>query len=218
MRGAVSDFYYNSWRLVPANAVWGVMFVAISFATAVWLPAALLVALLAIPVAGIYRMAAQIQRGQPASFWDFVSGMRRYGFAALAIGLAAELLAIAFTSNVFFGLDSGGFLGWTISALALYGDIGLAMFLVAVWPIVVDPLRAGVPLRSRLKLAALVTLARPGRMFALTVLVVAILALSAVLFVALLTISVALVSLIATRYVLPVADRLEGRRTKVVAL
>ncbi len=218
MRGAASDFYYNSWRLVPANAVWGLMFVAISFATSVWLPAALLVALLAIPVAGIYHMAALLQRGEPTSFWDFVSGMRRYVFAALAIGLAAELLAIAFTSNVFFGLDSGGILGWTISALALYGDIGLAMFLVAAWPIVVDPLRAGVPLRSRLKLAALVNLARPGRMFALTVLVVAILALSAVLFVALLTISVALVSLIATRYVLPVADRLEGRRSKAVAL
>ncbi len=194
------------------------MFVAISFATAVWLPAALLVALLAIPVAGIYRMAALLHRGQPASFWDFVSGMRRYGFAALAIGLVAELLAIAFTSNVFFGLDSGGILGWTISALALYGDIGLVMFLVAAWPIIVDPLRAEVPLRSRLKLAALVNVARPGRMFALTVLLVLILAVSAVLFVALLTISVALVSLIATRYLLPAADRLEGRRSKVVDL
>lgn len=215
LRGAASDFYYNSWRLVPANAVWGLMFVGLSFATAVWLPAALLVALLAVPVAGLHRMAALLQRGQPASFWDFVRGMRRYGLAALAIGLGAELLAIAFTSNVFFGLDAGGVVGWTISALALYGDIGLAMFLVAAWPIVVDPVRTDESLRSRLKLAALVNLARPGRMFGLTALIVVILAVSTVLFVALLTVSVAIVSLVATRYVLPVADRLEGRRIKL---
>jgi uncharacterized membrane protein YesL len=215
MRDAATDFYYNSWRLVPANAVWGALFVAISVATAIYLPAVVLVPLLAVPVAGIHRMAALLHRGEPASFWDFVGGIRRYAGAALIVGAGAVLLAVVFTFNVFFGLDAGGVVGWTISALALYGDIGLAMFLVAVWPIVVDPVRADESLRSRLRLAALVNLARPGRMFALTASIVAILAISTVLFVALLTVSVALVSLIATRYVLPVADRLEGRRTKV---
>jgi uncharacterized membrane protein YesL len=161
-------------------------------------------------------MAALLQRGEPASFWDFVDGIRRYWGAALIVGAAAFVLALVFTFNVFFGLDAGGVVGWTISALALYGDIGLAMFLAAAWPIVVDPVRANESLRSRLKLAALVNLARPGRMFALTALIVLILAVSTVLFVALLTVSVAFVALVATRYVLPVADRLEGRLTKVV--
>jgi hypothetical protein len=216
MRDAATDFYYNSWRLAPANAVWGVAFVAVSVATAIYLPALVLVALLALPIAGMHRMAALIHRGEPISFWDFVSGVRRYAGAALLVGAGAVLLAVVFTFNVFFGLDAGGVFGWTISALALYGDIGLAMFLVAAWPIVVDPQRAGESLRSRLRLAALVNLARPGRMFALTALIVAILAISTVLFVALLTISVAFVSLVATRYVLPAADRLEGRRTKVI--
>jgi hypothetical protein len=51
-------------------------------------------------------------------------------------------------------------------------------------------------------------------MFALTAVIVAVLAISTVFFAALFSISVAYVSLVATRYVLPAADRLEGRATK----
>ncbi|MEO6350440.1 MAG: hypothetical protein ABIP53_07295 [Candidatus Limnocylindrales bacterium] len=215
VRESAADFFYNSWRLVPANAIWGVLFLAVSFATAIWLPALTLVVLLSVPVAGMHTMAAIIYRESPASFRDFLGGMRRYGIVALAIGACAFVFAVVLTSNVFFGLDAGGIPGWTLSAFALYGDIGLLMFLVCVWPILVDPVRADEPLRAKLRLAALVSLARPGRMLALTVVIVAILALSTVLFAALLTISVAFVSLVATRYVLPVADRVEGRRTKL---
>jgi uncharacterized membrane protein YesL len=191
-----------------------VLLIAAVIATAVWLPAALLLAVLAVPVAGMHRMAALLQRGQPASFGDFVSGMRRFAGPALLLGLVAVLLAVVFTANVYLGLETGGVLGWSFSALALYADIGLAMFLVAAWPILVDPLRHDLSVSRRLRLAALVGLARPGRMFALTFVIVALLLISTALFAALLTVSVAFVSLVATRYVLPAADRLEGRRTK----
>lgn len=214
MREAASDFYFNSWRLVPANAIWGVLLIAVIIATAFWLPAALLSSVLAIPVAGMHRIAALLQRGQPASFGDFVSGARRFAGPALLLGLAAVLLAVVFTTNVYLGLQLGGVVGWTFSALALYADIGLAMFLIAVWPILVDPLREDTSIRSRLRLAALVNLARPGRMFGLTLVIVSLLLISTALFAALLTVSVAFVSLLATRYVLPAADRLEGRLTK----
>ena len=212
-REALGDFYYNSWRLVPANFVWGLLFVTILVAGGVWLPALLLVAVLAVPLAGLHRMAALICRGAGASLSDFVTGMRRYVWAALATGVIASALAVIFTANVILGLQLGGILGWFFSALALYADIGLAMTLVAFWPILVDPLREELPIRRRLRLAILVNLARPGRMFALTVLLTAVLVVSTVLFAALLTVSVAYVSLVATRYVLPAADRLEGRRT-----
>ena len=175
----------------------------------------MLVSVLAVPVAGLHAMAARIQREQPAGFRDFLAGMRRSFVSAMTVGAAAFVLAVVFTTNVFVGLELGGIAGIGISVLALYGNIGLAMFLVAAWPLIVDPVRADEPIRRKLKLAALVNLARPARMFALTALIVAILALSTVLFAALLTISVAFVSLVATRYVLPVADRLEGRRTKI---
>lgn len=195
--------------------MWGALLIAVGLLTFLWVPAALLFALLAIPVAGMHRMAALLQRGEPTSFSDFISAMRRFALPALVLGLVAMLLAVVFTANVFIGLDTGGIPGWSLSAFALYGDIGLAMFLVAAWPILVDPLREELPVSRRLKLAALVNVARPGRMFALTFVIAAILVASTALFAALLTVSVAFVSLVAARYVLPAADRLEGRQTKL---
>ena len=212
-REAAFDMYYNSWRMVPANLVWGLGFIVVLVAAAVWLPALAFGALLAVPVAGLYRMAAMIERGSGTSFADFVTGMRRFFRPALAIGLSAVFLAIVFTANVVIGLQFGGWFGWFLSAMALYADIALAMVLVALWPILVDPLREELPIRRRLWLAVLVNLARPGRMFLVTVLLVAILAVSTILFAAIVTVSVAYVSLVAARYVLPVADRLEGRPT-----
>ena len=215
MREAAADFYYNSWRLVPANLIWGVLLLGLVTLSALWLPLALLLALLAIPAAGLYRMAALIHRGAGTSFGDFLSAMVRWAGPALALGMGAMVLAFVFTANVFIGLEMGGVIGWGLSAFALYADIGLAMFLVAAWPILTDPAREDLSLKHRLKLALVVNLARPGRMFALTFIIGALLVVSTVMFVALLTVSLAYVSLLATRYVLPAADRLEGRKTKL---
>jgi hypothetical protein len=212
-REAAFDLYYNSWRMVPANIVWGVVFITTLLAAGLFLPAFGLLALLAVPVAGLHRMAAMIERGGGTTFSDFVIGIRRFFWPALATGIVATLLAIVFSANVTLGLQIGGVFGWFLSAFALYGDIGLAMVLVAFWPILVDPLREELPFRRRLWLAALVNLARPGRMFVLTLLIVGVLFVSTVLFAAIVTVAVAYVSLVAARYVLPVADRLEGRRT-----
>lgn len=213
LREAAFDFFYNSWRLVPANIVWGATFLAILVAAGIWLPALGLVALLAVPAAGIYRMAALAARGGGMSLSDFLAGMRRFWWPALATGVLATFLAIVFTANLVLGLQTGGIVGWTFSAFALYGDIGLAMVLVAYWPILVDPLREELPVRRRLWLAVLVNLGGPGRMFALAVVAGVILALSTILVVALVTVAVAFVALVTTRYVLPAADRLEGRPT-----
>src|SRR4051794_3974667 len=50
LRASAVDFFYNSWRLVPANLVWGAAFVAVGL---LWLSAPLLglvlVPLLALP-------------------------------------------------------------------------------------------------------------------------------------------------------------------------
>lgn len=214
LREAAVDFYFNSWRLVPANVVWGALLLLILFGSAIWLPIAALAPVLALPVAGMHAMAALITRGEPVSFHDFLAALRRWAASAFGLGIVATVLAVVFTANVFIGLDDGGVIGWTFSAFALYADIALAMFLVAAWPLLVDPRRQKVPLRRRLWLAALVGLAHPGRIFVLTATIVALLVVSTVLLAALLTVSVAYVSLVATRYVLPAADRLEGRRTK----
>ncbi len=216
LRLAFTDFYFNSWRLAPANLVWGAgLVVALLAGPNTVVGIAVLVAL-AVPVAGLHRMAALIARGEAVAFSDFLDGMRRYGLAALAIGTLAALLALVFTTNVFVGLGSGGPLGWLISALALHGLVALAMFLVAFWPILVDPYREGLGLRARLVLTGLTVIGRPVRVLALTAGTGLILAASVVLFAALMIVSVAYVSIVASRYVLPLVDDLEARLPRAV--
>lgn len=222
LRQALTDCYFNSWRLAPANVVWGIGLVAALFAGINTVIGVTLLVALAVPVAGLHRMAALIARDEAAAFSDFVDGMRRYGLTAFAIGAAAVILAILFTTNVLVGLQSGGPIGWLISALALHGLIALSMFLVAFWPILVDPQRESLGLGARLQLAGLAVIGRPGRLLLLTAIVGLILLVSFVLFAAILLMSVAYVSLVASRYVLPMVDgleaRLPGRRLEANAL
>ena len=65
--------------------------------------------------------------------------------------------------------------------------------------------------RERVRLAGLLVLAHPGRMGALSALLVVVLAVSTVIVAAVLTVSVGFAALVACRYVLPAADRLEAR-------
>jgi hypothetical protein len=210
LRQALTDFYFNSWRLAPANLVWGVGLVLALLAGPNTLVGIAVLVALAVPLAGLHRMAALIARGEAVAFSDFLDGMRRHGLAALAIGTLAALLALVFTTNVLVGLGSGGALGWLISALALHGLVALAMFLIAFWPILVDPNREALGLRARLVLTGLTVIGRPVRLLALTAVTGLILAVSVVLFAALMIVSVAYVSIVASRYVLPLVDDLEA--------
>ncbi len=211
IRQAGVDFYFNSLRFVPANMLWALGLLAVLFVGVIWPPALVLGVLLAAPVAGMHRMAALLVRGEAASFSDFVDGMRRYGLPAAGIAAGGAALAAVLTTNVLIGFGSGGPLGWFLGATALYGDIALAMFLVAAWPVLVDPNHERDPLRRRLQLAGLVVLGRPGRVFLLTVLILALLAVSIVLLAAIVLVAVGYTSLLATRWVLPAADELETR-------
>ena len=166
-RAAGSDFYFNSLRFAPANGVWALVVLATLFAAVIWPPATLLLVLSAVPIAGIHRMAALLARGEPTSLSDFTEGMRRFGTPAIGIALAAALAAVVLGTNVAIGFSSDNPIGWFLGASALYGLVALAMFLVAAWPIVVDPRRATVALRRRLQLAGLVLIGRPGGSFSL---------------------------------------------------
>lgn len=211
LRGAAVDFYFNSWRFVPANLLWGIAALAVLVLGATWPPAFALVVLLAVPVAGIHRMAALIVRGEPAAFSDFVGGMRRFAAPALGIGAGAALVATILTTNVVVGFQAGGPLGWFIGATAIYGDIALAMFLIAIWPILVDPRREDATVRRRMVVAGLVVIGRPGRLFLLTLVVLVLLAVSTLLLAAIVLVAVGYSSLVAARWVLPTADGLESR-------
>lgn len=211
LRQAAVDFYFNSWRFVPANLLWGVGLLAVLFVGIAWLPALVLGVLLGIPVAGMHRMAALIVRGEHAGFSDFLAGMRRFAMPAVGIGAGAAAVAALLTTNVVMGFEAGGPLGWFLGATALYGDVAVAMFLVAIWPILVDPRHEEATLRRRLVVAGLVVIGRPGRLFLLTIVIVVVLALSTVLLAGIVLVAVGYSSLVASHWVLPVADELESR-------
>jgi hypothetical protein len=211
VRLAGSDFYFNSWRFVPANVAWALAVLAALLAAMVWTPAVVLAPLVAVPIAGIHRMAAVLARGEAAGFSDFLDGMRRFGLLAAGVLAAIALLALILVTNLVTGFASNEPLGWFVGATALWGLVALAMALITVWPILVDPRHEDAPLRRRLQLAGLVVIGRPGRLFLLTLLIAAILVASTALLGAIVLVGVAYSSLLATRWVLPAVDELEAR-------
>jgi uncharacterized membrane protein YesL len=210
-RLALSDLYFNSWRLAPANLVWGALLVVALLAGPGSILGLALLILLAVPTAGLHRMGALIARGEAAAFSDFVDGMRRTFAQALLAGAGAVGLGVVLTTNILVGLQSGNPVGWLISALALWGLVGLALSLLAFWPILADPRREQISFRRRLALAGMTVVGRPRRMAALAVVVAVILVISTILFAALLTASIAYVGVLSSRYVLPTVDELESR-------
>jgi uncharacterized membrane protein YesL len=212
IRRALQEFYFNSWRLVPANLVWGAgllgLYVVAGVAPAL---AIVVLPLLALPTVGLFRLGALIARDEPAALSDAFGAWRRFGAAALVVGTAAVVALIVFGANVVTGAASGGVLGWGLATLAGWGLAMTGLVLLAAWPLLVDPWRAELSLRARLRLAALMALAFPGRLVALGLLCAIILAVSTVAFAALVMVSVAFVAMLAAMVVLPAADRLEAR-------
>jgi hypothetical protein len=212
LRASAVDVFYNSWRLVPANLVWGVAFVVIALlglsAPALGL---LLVPLLAIPTVGLFRLAALISRGEAVSLSDAFAAWRRYLVPALVAGIAITVGVVVGAWDFAAGITSDSLVGWVLGTLAAWGLLLVLAIALAFWPLLVDPARAGRPVRERLRLAGLVVVAYPVRMAVLLAVVLAILVASLVAFAAIVTVSVAYVALVSSRWVLPAADRLEWR-------
>lgn len=212
VRTALGDFYFNSWRLVPANLAWGALLLAVLVAAALWSALALLaLPILAVPQAGLARLAALIVRGEAVSLGDAVEAWRRYLLPSLVLGYGLAIPTAVLGVNVAYAVADGGVVAVAVGTLALWGLAALGAFAVAAWPLLVDPARDQAAVRDRLRLAALLGLAHPGRILALALLVALLLALSTAAFAALLTVSVAYATLVAARYILPASDRLEAR-------
>lgn len=212
LRAAGSDLYYNSWRVVPANLAWGCLLLAILALAGAWSAFALLaLPLLAVPQVGMARLAALLARAEPVSLGDAVSAWRRYLGTSVLLGAFTLAAGAVLGFNVWYAVVDGGVPATAIGTLSLWGLIALAMVMLAAWPLLTDPRREGTPVRARLRLAVVLVLAHPGRMLALAAVAIVLLALSTVALAALLTVSVGYADLVAARYVLPAADRLEAR-------
>jgi len=211
IRAALADLYYHSWRLVPANVVWAVTAIAVlvlAILTPLGLPA---MPLLALPTAGLFRMATRIARGRSVSFWDAADAWRTDLGGTLALGVGLVVAAVVLTTNLVGGIVTGTLVGWAFATLAFWGLVGAWLLAWVAWPVLEDPARSGWPVGDRLQLAGLLVLAHPVRIGLLAVGLAIFLAASLVAIVALLTVSVAVAAVVAARYVLPAADRLDAR-------
>jgi hypothetical protein len=211
IRLAAQDGYYNSWRLLPANVVWSVVAITIAGLTLAAPPAILLLPLLALPTAGLFRVTTRIARGESVSFWDAVDAWRTELGPTLVAGAGLLGMVVVLGSNVLSGLTSNSPLGWGLATLAGWGLLATWLFAWTLWPILVDPARHDRPAIERARLAGLLVIAHPGRVGMLGVVLAVLLAVSAIAIVALITVSVAFSALIASRFVLPAADWLEAR-------
>jgi hypothetical protein len=211
VRSSLSDLYYHSWRLVPANVVWAAVAVALLFAIVIAPVGLLLLPLLAVPTAGLFRMTTRIVRGGAVSFWDAVAAWRQGALGTLLLGAGLAIAAAILTVNLVTGILTQTLLGWAFATLAFWGLVAAWLFAWTAWPVMADPARERWPARARVHLAALVVLAYPLRIATLGLLLLALLVASTVAFVAILTVSVAVAALISARYVLPAVDRLDGQ-------
>ena len=208
VRLAASDFAFNTWRFIGANLVFGLGLLIVVITALGWPPAIALLPLLGAPLAGMHRMAALLARGEPAALSDFGDGMRRFGIHAVGIAAALLLAGIVLGTNAVAGFTGPEPADWFVGALAAYGLVALSMFTVAAWPLLVDPARDSWRLRHRMRIAALLVLARPVRLFALTLFLVVLLVASTVLLGGIVLVAASFASLVATRWVLPAADQL----------
>ena len=211
VRAALNDYYFNSMRLVPANLVWGFALVLIVLAGIVSpLLSVALLPLLALPTAGVFRMAARIVRGEPglglsAIAWPYRHMPGRW----LLVGVAVVAAGLILGTNTLVGLVGGEPVGWAIATLAGWGLVVVWCGALVAWPLLVDPARGATPLGELLRLTGGLLLAHPLRFAALGLALALVTAISIALTAAILTVSVAFVALVACQSVYPAADRLE---------
>lgn len=144
LRLAARDFYANSWRLVPLNALFGVLVVLAAF-SALAVHWTLVLVVLAGPVAAaLAHCGVTLVRTGNLSFADELEGLRSHWRRGLELGaLGTGFLVLAAIAIRVYG---GSALAWPLAFAALYAVVGLGVYQAVLWTLAVaEPQR---PLRA----------------------------------------------------------------------
>jgi hypothetical protein len=200
---ALRDFYANSWRLMPVNALLGAVLVLAAF-TALVTPAGAVVVVLAGPVAAaLVHCAVKLVRTENLVLADAWEGLRLHWRLGLGLGATGSaLMALGVLAVRFYAGSSL----WPLAFLALYLLVLLGIYQLIVWTLAIA--QPGVPLGSVVREAGVVFGRRPGGTLALglAVLLVNIAGLAAAVM-PFLTLTVAYTFLATARFVLPSDDQ-----------
>jgi hypothetical protein len=201
LRGALRDFYDQSWRLLILNTVLGIGGLAVLTAAIFAPPAVVLAVLLGPPAAALMHCSVTLVREGDFRLSDAVVGLRLLWRRGLALGaLGGAAMVLTFTAVRVYG--GAGAIGWPLAILVLYLALLFSIFQLPLWPLAV--FERDEPLRRVLRDAALSLLRRPGAWTGLAValfLVNAIGVAAAVL--PFLTLTIAYSFLAAARFALP---------------
>jgi hypothetical protein len=158
LRFALRDFFHNSWRLAPVNAVFGAVLVATGIA-AYAVHALLVLAVVAGPVAAaLIHCAVLLVRTENVTLADAREGLLLHWRRGLQLGAAGLALVVLGAFAVRFYTRIG--FGWPLVFLTLYLLLGLGTYLAMVATVAIaDPER---PLRLAARDAATVGARRPG--------------------------------------------------------
>ena len=156
---ALRDVWGNSWRLVPFNALLGIVLLAVAVGAS-YVRATLVLVVLAGPLASaLAHCAVKLAREEHLTLHEGIAGIRRHwrrGVVLAAIGAALGLLGYAAVS--FYASRGGIALAFAFVAVYLLFLAGVALLLL--WPIAVA--EPELPLREAVRRTAQLVVRRPG--------------------------------------------------------
>ena len=211
LTGGVVELYFHLLPLAIANLAWGCCLVLV-LALAVFVSplTLLLLPVIAVPGAGLQRLADLAACGGWVDLEEFASAVRELAVPAIATAVGTCVAGVVLFSDMALGIRAGGAAGWTMAALAGWGLAAVAGWSLVFWPLLADPRRASAPVRARAGLAMRVALARPGRTLGLAGALALVATVATVLFAAIVSVGAAYIAVSAARFALPLADRLEA--------
>ena len=129
LRGALGDFYHQSWRLFVLNAALAVTAAVVGFAAAYYRLAALAIVLLGPLAAALMHCAVTIVRTDDLRLAEAATGLRLHWRRGLEVGaLWAAIFLLGSNAVAFYGRLHG--LTWPLAFLSLYVLLLAALFLL----------------------------------------------------------------------------------------
>lgn len=216
LRTAAEDLYYHGVRLVAANTLWGIGAALTAYSVSRSVAGFLALAVMVPLTIGLMGMATAVVRERSVVMSDFARAIRGRFWRLFALAMAQFALTALAAFDLALGVQIGDIVGVIMAVIAFYTLLAIWVLALTVWPIVTDPERRTEPVRSAVRLGALLVMAHPIRMSGMALVLAVATVASTILVAAIVTFGAAYVALVAAHFVLPSADRLEGRETMIV--
>ncbi|HEX5246796.1 MAG TPA: hypothetical protein VFW41_06655 [Gaiellaceae bacterium] len=158
LRLALRDLFQNSWRLVPVNAAFGAVLVAVSVVS-IAVHAAIVLAVLAGPLAAaLVHCSVTVVRTGNLALGDAWEGLKLHWRRGLQLGAAGTALVVLAALAVRFYTRAS--FGWPLAFLTLYAVVLLGIYAAVLATFAIaEPER---PLRLAAREAAALGARRPG--------------------------------------------------------